>query len=161
MALERDTCERTRALLSCALDEELSELEVKLLRAHRRACVNCDAFAHEITTFTEALRRAPLEPLPLPLWTAAPRRRRSGRRIMQIGATAAAAVVAVGVGLGLSSTIDSSTGSPSTTVSLGAASVSLFAEQARVAEPQEWTGGLPRVKASELPRPIGQRAVEP
>ena len=159
MALERDTCERTRALLSCALDEELSELEVKLLRAHRRACVNCDTFAHEITTFTEALRRAPLEPLPL--WTAAPRRRRSGQRIMQIGATAAAAVVAVGLGLGLSSTIDSSTGSPSTTVLLGAASASLSVEQARVAEPQEWPGGLPRVKASELPRPIGQRAVEP
>jgi predicted anti-sigma-YlaC factor YlaD len=159
MTLERDTCERTRALISIALDEELSELEVKLLDAHRRACVNCDEFAREITRFTEALRCEALEPLPIR--TAVPRRRRSGQRIMQVGATAAAVVVAVGLGRGLSSTIDSSTGSPSTTVSLGTAPISLSAGQAGVAEPQDWPGGLPRVKASELPRPLGQRAVEP
>ncbi len=161
MALERDTCERTRALISVALDEELSELEYKLLDAHRRACVNCDEFAREITRFTEALRCEPLEPLePLPIRTAVLRRRRSGQRIMQVGATAAVVVVAVGLGRGLSSTLDTSTGSPSTSVSLGTAPIALSAGQVGVA-PQVWPGGLPRVKASELPRPLGQRAVEP
>jgi predicted anti-sigma-YlaC factor YlaD len=159
MTLERDTCERTRTLISTALDEELSELEHNLLRAHRRACVNCEVFAREIAAFTEALRREALEPLTIR--TAVPRRRRSGQRIMRIGATAAAAVVAVGLGISLSSNMDSSPGSPSTSVSLGAASISLPVGRARVGDPQEWPGGLPRVKASELPRPIGQRAVDP
>ena len=101
MAVLPRTCERARTWVSLDLDNELSELECAMLRAHLERCAPCAAFQSEATVLTYRLRLAPLEPLLAPV--ALPSRRRSVSRALQVGAAAAVAVVATGIGTLLAS----------------------------------------------------------
>jgi anti-sigma factor RsiW len=141
-------------LLSIALDDDLSPHEDAALRKHLRRCASCDAYGSELTAFTAALRVAPLEELPCPM--AVPRRHRSRQPLIRAGAMAAAAVVVLGLGVTLVPVPDSSRRVPAAGISLPPAS-----EAELIAESQNWSAGLPRVKLSDFPRPLGQRAVEP
>ena len=94
------SCERARSRVSLDLDDELSELERAMLRAHTANCAACSAFQAEATAIAYRLRLAVLEPLPAPV--ALPLRRRSVGRFVQVGAAAAVAVLAAGIGTVLS-----------------------------------------------------------
>ena len=76
MAILSRSCERARSWVSLDLDDELSELEGAMLRAHTARCVPCAQFQSEAVAITHKLRLAPLEPLPAPdcAASAAPRR---------------------------------------------------------------------------------------
>jgi len=81
--------------VSLQLDDELSQLERRMLDAHLQRCAECRAYAADLTTFTHQLRSAPLEPLRRPVVVARPRRLAFAR--LQAGVAAAIAIVAVGV----------------------------------------------------------------
>lgn len=100
MAVLSRSCERARSWVSLDLDDELSELEGAMLRAHTTRCLPCAAFLADTVAITHRLRLAPLEPLPAPV--ALPPRRRVVGRLAQIGAAAAVAVLAAGIGALLS-----------------------------------------------------------
>ena len=59
MAHLPDLCHRARSLASSALDDELSELEVRLLESHLAECGECAAFAEGIAAVTTMLRTEP------------------------------------------------------------------------------------------------------
>ena len=96
MAIISRSCERARSWVSLDLDDELSELEGAVLRAHTARCVPCAQFQSEAVAITHKLRLAPLEPLPAPI--ALPPRRRVVGRLLQVGAAAAVAALAAGIG---------------------------------------------------------------
>jgi len=100
MAIISRSCERARSWVSLDLDDELSELEGAMLRAHTARCVPCAQFQSEAVAITHKLRLAPLEPLPAPI--ALPPRRRVVGRLLQVGAAAAVAARAAGIGALLS-----------------------------------------------------------
>jgi ferric-dicitrate binding protein FerR (iron transport regulator) len=100
MAILSRSCERARSWVSLDLDDELSELEGAMLRAHTARCVPCAQFQSEAVAITYKLRLAPLEPLPAPI--ALPPRRRVVGRLLQVGAAAAVAALAAGIGALLS-----------------------------------------------------------
>ena len=91
-------CERTRELVSLALDGALSEVEDAQLAAHARACPACERRAREIRALTEALRAAPLE-TPTRRFVA-PARPRVARRFAARAALAAT-LAAMAAGLGV------------------------------------------------------------
>src|SRR6266568_7531761 len=97
MGALKSGCERAREWVSLDLDGELSELEHALLHAHLECCDTCAAFARDVRSLTVLLRAAPAE-LPIPVALTAPRRQRSGVRVLQVVAAAAAVAVAVGLG---------------------------------------------------------------
>ena len=78
MAVLSRSCERARSWVSLDLDDELSELEGAMLRAHTARCVPCAPFQADAVAITHKLRLAPLEPLPAPV-ALPPRRRVVGR----------------------------------------------------------------------------------
>ena len=90
-------CERARKWASLGLDEELSQVERALLRAHVGRCPRCAEFAGDLEGLTHELRAAPLErAAPVPL---VPVHRRAGRiRVLQLAAAAAAVAVAATLG---------------------------------------------------------------
>jgi hypothetical protein len=149
------TCSDTRLLVSISLDCGLSELEHAMLHAHLSRCEPCAAYALEAAAFTQKLREAPLEPLPFPI--VMPRRRGAGQRLIRVGATAAAAVAAIGVGLG--STFLFGAGSERSSVPVSAQLPHVG--DAQLDDRVNWAGGLPRVKPSDLPQPLGQRQISP
>src|SRR3954463_13214088 len=100
MAIISRSCERARSWVSLDLDDELSELEAAMLRAHTARCVPCAQFQAEAAAITHKLRLAPLEPLPAPI--ALPPRRRVVGRLLQVRAAAAGAALAAGIGALLS-----------------------------------------------------------
>lgn len=104
MAVLPRSCERARSWVSLDLDDELSELEGAMLRAHTARCSTCAAFRIEAISIASRLRLAPLEPLPAPV--ALPPRRRTVARVAQIGAAAAVAVLAAGIGTLISASTD-------------------------------------------------------
>ena len=107
MAVLPRSCERARSRVSLYLDDDLSELEGAMLRAHAARCPACAAFQADATAITQRLRLAPLEPLPAP--GALPPRRRGVGRFVQVGAAAAVAVLAAGIGTLLSTSTGGST----------------------------------------------------
>jgi anti-sigma factor RsiW len=91
-----EVCRNTRGLLSCQLDEPLPEIQRAALRAHLRACPNCDEFNRQLATITSALRGTPLEqprafPVPLAMVRRVPRHtlRFAAAAAMGIAASAA------------------------------------------------------------------------
>lgn len=90
-------CERARSWAALAPDNELSELERKLLDAHLDRCAGCSGFAARVAGVADELRRASLErptyPIPVPSW----RHRNTYARMRAIGAAAAVAAMALGV----------------------------------------------------------------
>ncbi len=106
-------CERFREQISLDLDSELSQLERRMLVAHLSSCSDCGAHASDVTSFTEALRAAPLEQPERPIVVRAPRRATFAR--VHAGMAAAVALVVVGSALqiGLRGTENSSARTPS------------------------------------------------
>ena len=88
-------CSRVRAQVSLQLDDELSQLERRMVSAHLERCYDCSLFAEEVEEFTLALRAAPPVPLGYPIAVRRPRRVSILR--MQAGVAAVLAVVAVGL----------------------------------------------------------------
>lgn len=86
-------CERIRSQVSLDLDGELSQLERRMLSAHLLRCPECRAYAEDVTEFTGAIRRAPLEAFDRRILV------RGRRRWISTGAApaAAAAMLAVAV----------------------------------------------------------------
>ncbi len=90
-------CERARSWAALAPDNELSELERKLLDAHLERCASCSRFAVRVGAATEALRNEPLQPLAYPVSVPSWRRRTAYARLRGVGAAAAVAAMALGV----------------------------------------------------------------
>lgn len=90
-------CERARTWAALAPDNELSELERKLLDAHVQRCPACAHFAVDVAAVAAELRAAALQPLPRPLSVPIWRRRPVYARFRAVGAAAAVAVMALGI----------------------------------------------------------------
>jgi hypothetical protein len=88
-------CSRVRAQVSLQLDDELSQLESRMMSAHLARCHDCRLFAEEVEEFTLQLRAAPPVALDRPIAVSRPRRVSILR--MQAGVAAVLAVVAVGL----------------------------------------------------------------
>jgi predicted anti-sigma-YlaC factor YlaD len=93
-ATPRISCDRTRDLISSALDGRLHDLELRFLDAHVRRCPDCKTFADETAWFTGLMRSA--EPLRPPVPITLPRRRRVQLRTVASSAVAAIALVVAG-----------------------------------------------------------------
>jgi predicted anti-sigma-YlaC factor YlaD len=95
------TCTRVREQISLRLDDELSELEQRMLDSHLARCDECRVYDESVVEFTSVLRDAPPVPLPRPILVS------HGRRIsiarLQIGVAAALALAALGLGVQFSS----------------------------------------------------------
>ena len=87
-------CERVRAQVSLQLDDELSQLERRMLAAHLERCGDCRSYADEVFAFTRTLREAPLESLESPLVIRRARRPSIAR--LQIGVAAGLVVAVLG-----------------------------------------------------------------
>jgi Putative zinc-finger len=88
-------CSRVRAQVSLRLDDELSQLERRMVTAHLERCGDCRLFADEVEDFTLQLRAAPLVALQRPIAVGRPRRVSILR--MQAGVAAVLALAAVGL----------------------------------------------------------------
>jgi predicted anti-sigma-YlaC factor YlaD len=88
-------CSRVRSQISLRLDDELSQLERRMVSTHLERCYDCRLFADEVEEFTLALRAAPSILLDRPIAVSRPRRLSILR--MQAGVAAVLAFVAVGV----------------------------------------------------------------
>ncbi len=87
-------CDRVRAQVSLQLDDELSQLERRMLAAHLERCADCRLYMEDVNAFTTALREAPLESLERPLVLRRARRPSIAR--LQIGVAAGLAVAVLG-----------------------------------------------------------------
>ncbi|HXY17166.1 MAG TPA: zf-HC2 domain-containing protein [Gaiellaceae bacterium] len=95
-AVQSVECERARAWVSLELDDELSEVEDALLRAHVGRCAACAAFARDVDGLTQEIRTTRLQ---RPVATRVSlHRRRAATRTLQLGAAAAAVAIAGGFG---------------------------------------------------------------
>jgi predicted anti-sigma-YlaC factor YlaD len=90
------SCQRVREQVSLLLDDELSQLERRMLDSHLRRCAECAAYADDVTTFTDQIRYAPLEVLERQI--VVQRRRRMPAIRVQAGVAAALAFAALGLG---------------------------------------------------------------
>jgi len=90
-------CERARSWAALAPDNELSELERKLLDSHLERCAGCSRFAERAVAVAEALRSEPLQPLTYPISVPSWRRRTVYARFRTAGAAAAVAAMALGI----------------------------------------------------------------
>jgi predicted anti-sigma-YlaC factor YlaD len=86
-------CQRIREQVSLQLDDELSQLEERMLAAHLLRCSDCRVFEQSVREFTEDLRAAPLESQRQPIAV----RRRTRRVSLTAGQVSAAATLAVAV----------------------------------------------------------------
>lgn len=98
-------CRRVREQVSLQLDNELSELERRMLDAHLARCADCSAYADDVRRFTVELRETPLEVLERPV--VIERRRRYVAARLQIGVAAALAFAALGLGTQLAASSES------------------------------------------------------
>ncbi len=87
-------CERVRAQVSLELDDELSQLERRMLDAHLICCPDCRAYAADVAAFTTELRAAPLEQIERAIIVHRPRRGSLAR--LQVGVAAAVAIAILG-----------------------------------------------------------------
>jgi anti-sigma factor RsiW len=94
--LSSASCQRVREQVSLLLDDELSQLERRMLSAHLRRCAECAAYAEDVTTFTDQMRYAPMEALRRPI--VVQRRKRLPAMRLQAGIAAALAFAALGLG---------------------------------------------------------------
>ena len=89
-------CERARTWASLSIDGELSQFGQAQLRAHVGRCAACAAYAQNLASLAEELRRAPLEQPTTDVMPVA--RRLTARRALQLGAAAAAVAIAASLG---------------------------------------------------------------
>jgi predicted anti-sigma-YlaC factor YlaD len=104
-ALPSLVCNRVREQVSLQLDNELSELERRMLDAHIARCADCAAYADDVRTFTRELREAPML-VPSRRVVVARRGRYAAARL-QIGVAAALAFAALGLGTQLAASSES------------------------------------------------------
>ena len=88
-------CQRIREQVSLRLDDELSQLEERMVAAHLVRCSDCRAFDQSVREFTDELRAAPLESPRQPILVR--RRRRVSLTAAQVGVAATLAVAVLGV----------------------------------------------------------------
>jgi predicted anti-sigma-YlaC factor YlaD len=93
-------CKRVREQVSLRLDDELSELERRMLDVHLGRCETCRAYAASVVDFTSLMRQAPAVPLTRPVVVSHIRRDVMTR--VQVGVAAAFAVAALGLGVQVS-----------------------------------------------------------
>lgn len=91
--MRHESCDRARRWVSVALDENLSDLEGRLLDIHLSRCDECRGFERRVAASTAELRNAGLVPLERPI--ALPHRPRRLSAFRVASASAAAAAVAV------------------------------------------------------------------
>ncbi len=96
------SCQRVREQVSLLLDDELSQLERRMLGAHLRRCADCAAYADDVTTFTDQIRYAPMENMSRQIVVQRRRRIPAAMRL-QAGVAAALAFAALGLGSQLAS----------------------------------------------------------
>lgn len=102
-------CARVREQVSLELDDELSQLEQRMLTAHLERCGACTIYADDVRDLTERMRSAPLHTMRRPVVV---RRQRSIMTTrLQIGVAAAFALAALGLGTQLAATPESQQGS--------------------------------------------------
>jgi predicted anti-sigma-YlaC factor YlaD len=95
-------CARVREQVSLELDDELSQLEQRMLTAHLERCAACATYADDVRDLTERMRSAPLHTMRRPVVV---RRQRSITTTrLQIGVAAAFALAALGLGTQLATT---------------------------------------------------------
>ena len=98
-------CARVREQVSLELDDELSQLERRMLTAHLERCAACATYADDVRDLTERMRSAPLHTMRRPVVV---RRQRSITTTrLQIGVAAAFALAALGLGTQLAATPES------------------------------------------------------
>lgn len=90
-------CERARSWAALVPDNELSELERKLLDAHLARCPGCSRFAVRVAAVAEALRNERLQPLTYPVSVPSWHRRTAFVRVRAVSAVAAVAAMALGI----------------------------------------------------------------
>lgn len=90
-------CQRVREQVSLRLDNELSQLEGRMLDVHLGRCAQCREYAADVERFTAELRSAPLETLARPAFVERGRRRLAHARLQGGAIAAAIAIVAIGV----------------------------------------------------------------
>ena len=102
-------CARVREQVSLELDDELSQLEERMLTAHLERCAACATYADDVRDLTERMRSAPLHTMRRPVVV---RRQRSIMTTrLQIGVAAALALTALGLGTQLAAIPESQQGS--------------------------------------------------
>jgi hypothetical protein len=114
-----------REQVSLLLDGELSELEERMLESHVARCRQCAEFRAGVTSFTEALRDAPLQMLEAPIVVHRHRVVVNMSRV-QLGVAAVLALAALGLGTRLQS-------EPSSSASLEARAITRFPSDAEIA----------------------------
>ena len=112
LRLQPSSCERARAWVSLRLDDELSELEERLLEAHLESCASCRELEATVCGAVLALRAQALEQMDHPVVVAGRRRLSVGRGAMASVAAVAAAVVGVTAVLGTTALKSPSSHSP-------------------------------------------------
>lgn len=138
------SCQRVREQVSLLLDDELSQLERRMLTAHLRRCPACAAYSDDVTQFTDQLRYAPMEVLERAVEVHRPRRRPAIRLQAAVAATFAFAA------LGLGSQLASGPGAPDLSA---AGTVTRFPTQAELQREMTMLAYLPhRGTRSVLPR---------
>jgi predicted anti-sigma-YlaC factor YlaD len=88
-----EVCRNARELLSWQLDEPVPEIQRAALRAHLRACPNCDEFSRQLGAITSALRGTPLEQ-PRAFSVPPARARRVPRHTFRVAVAAAMGIAA-------------------------------------------------------------------
>ena len=112
-------CQRIREQVSLRLDDELSQLELRMVAAHLARCTECHAFESSVREFTEELRAAPLQSPRIPIVV-----RRAHRRVslsaaqISVAATLAVAVLGVLSQVGLPGSPDPAVGGTLSTTNL-------------------------------------------
>jgi hypothetical protein len=99
--MRHESCDRARRWVSLALDEGLSDIETRLLRAHLARCSDCRVFEASVSSVTGTLRSADLVTLAAPITLPVRRQRFGTLRVASASAAAAAAAVAAFGVLGL------------------------------------------------------------
>jgi len=116
-------CQRIREQVSLRLDDELSQLELRMVASHLERCAECHAFEASVRQFTEELRAAPLQSPRLPIVV-----RRAHRRFslsaaqISVAATLAVALLGVLSQVGLPGSPDPAVGGTLSTANLFKAS---------------------------------------
>jgi predicted anti-sigma-YlaC factor YlaD len=146
MAHLPDPCHRARSLASSALDDELSELEARLLETHLWHCADCAAFASEIAAVTAMLRAEPQVRHSVEIM---PRIRRARRTVRGRAAVVSAGMLVAASVLGVLASV-----TPSGSVPPPAPSSQTDVSTPAVSGPLGEGRGVPIVVRTQLP--LGQ-----
>jgi anti-sigma factor RsiW len=109
VAYPQTVCSRVREQVSLQLDDELSQLEQRMLGMHLERCPRCAAYAAEVRDITDRIRSAPHAVMARPVVVRRHRRLTAVR--LQVGVAAAFALAALGLGTQVAMSTDPQSGS--------------------------------------------------